>query len=653
MAILSEDTIDLSIIDTKTAEQLAESANTNATNAVNKVNNLQIGGRNLALTSQWLDSVFLSNTSGTNKCVEIATYSDRKSIKLTGENTVAAMAFYFKTPYKITLNNGVIVNCDMPADNYQYSFDIKNSDVKTLNSFQIRLFQNRTNAGVTLTTKNHIKVTTTGNESEWTRVNGSFDVEIRATASNTLTGTYDIYVGYVTLVGQALEVSLFKFERGSKATDWSPAPEDVQSNIDGVQNNLNNLEVGGVNLLRNTGSLKDWYINGSASNYTFDGSEVKIGHGSAISWGYFISMYPKIKYSFIKDKRVKVSLWLRTDSDFALTEGNVSFSLRRSPDDGKNATVTKFKNWTVLGVGKTVPSKWTRYTWAATVNDAFFDSGTDGEAEYIIAQVYNRTLTNLYVKDIQLEYGDKATAWSVSPDDTQAQIDNITKHVVIGEDSVDIVGSDGKLYASYGETAQIGDAASSHIELDSDGIDFYAKWSGSPRKVASFEYAQEGQFSGLRFNGGNEMDLYAEDSLILTCEGEGYINDMPFYEDLMASTPLDMRDLETTNTHIEFRAAKRCLNVVTLYLRVKGSVTIKSGESITGTIRYKDLTISNTYYTPEWLPSDQAAGVGYYGARALVANLTPDGVLGIRNTGSDLTLSDATKTATLTITYVI
>ena len=49
-----------------------------------------------------------------------------------------------------------------------------------------------------------------------------------------------------------------KLERGNRATDWSPAPEDQTAYID---ESINNINVGGRNLLRRTANSFPWVIN--------------------------------------------------------------------------------------------------------------------------------------------------------------------------------------------------------------------------------------------------------------------------------------------------------------------------------------------------------------------------------------------------------
>ena len=68
---------------------------------------------------------------------------------------------------------------------------------------------------------------------------------------------------------------------------------------------------------------------------------------------------------------------------------------------------------------------------------------------------------------LKIEKGNKATDWTPAPEDVQAEIDSIKKRVVIGDDSVDIVDSTGKLLASYGDAKiELGkNAVSSIIEM--------------------------------------------------------------------------------------------------------------------------------------------------------------------------------------------
>ena len=221
------------------------------------INDLQIGGRNLALSSLNFDRrEIIYNTSGTNKGIEIVEYDDRTAIKFTGENTVNIMGCYLLTPYTVTVKDSVITNSTFDADTFIISFDYKCESLLTTGSFQLRLFSYNestdkyTNAGRLLsTTWPNAKLTATSN---WERTNTTvlkINSPIVLDGTGTaLTGDFQIGIGYVNTAGKVFEISRIKLEKGNKATDWTPAPEDVDNSInDAAKVAINYLHTDGSN----------------------------------------------------------------------------------------------------------------------------------------------------------------------------------------------------------------------------------------------------------------------------------------------------------------------------------------------------------------------------------------------------------------------
>ena len=56
----------------------------------------------------------------------------------------------------------------------------------------------------------------------------------------------------VSILNGTCTIKNVKLEKGNKATDWTSAPEDIDADIQQVQDNLDNLEVGGRNILLNS-----------------------------------------------------------------------------------------------------------------------------------------------------------------------------------------------------------------------------------------------------------------------------------------------------------------------------------------------------------------------------------------------------------------
>ena len=183
-----------------------------------------------------------------------------------------------------------------------------------------------------------------------------------------------------------------KLEKGNKATDWTPAPEDVDEDIDNVwekadnaQTSIDNLEIGGRNLLKQ-------YIRAGERCEKIDNLTVKVGTEVADTYFY-----------------------LR--SHCALTAGEtytISCEASNVPDGC---------NWS-FGV-RAQGSAWRLYinkngkTFATGVLDADVDADTD----FILDDYDNRpsTAPNIILTNFKLEKGNKATDWTPAPEDIDSR----------------------------------------------------------------------------------------------------------------------------------------------------------------------------------------------------------------------------------------
>lgn len=188
----------------------------------------------------------------------------------------------------------------------------------------------------------------------------------------------------------------FKLERGSKATDWTPAPEDIQANIDAIQ-------VGGRNLFSRSQTLESpvWVPdNGSAGGVT-------VANGIATlpaSTGARIYQLPANGY------------WAWA----ANTEYVVSIDAKASAAGG----ILRF-NMVGAGASKinsvNISTSWQRYSWAFT-SDATVSTGS--------ASFYNgSTSGTIQLRLPKLENGNKSTEWSPAPEDLQANAISRTQRI--------------------------------------------------------------------------------------------------------------------------------------------------------------------------------------------------------------------------------
>ena len=180
-----------------------------------------------------------------------------------------------------------------------------------------------------------------------------------------------------------------KLEIGNRATDWTPAPEDVDSDIDDTwekaddaQTSIDNLEIGGRNLFLNT--------------------------GEAVSWNdYLITTY-KYANEPLKEGEIYTATICVTPAE-NLSEIKVYFS------QGYLAPVS----FSITEMSKQIISK--------TFTMAYYDGRTpDIYPSYGYAQLYrfpnDGTVTgNTTVHWFKIEKGNRATDWTPAPEDIESR----------------------------------------------------------------------------------------------------------------------------------------------------------------------------------------------------------------------------------------
>ena len=184
-------------------------------------------------------------------------------------------------------------------------------------------------------------------------------------------------------------VSNLKIEKGNRATDWTPAPEDVDADIDNAwekadnaQTSIDNLEIGGRNLFLNTGK--------TVSNNDYKISEYAPANGP------------------LKAGETYTATICVTPAE-NLTQISVYFSL------GYIAPVRFYPK----GTGKQVIS--------GTFTMAYYDGRTpDVNPSYAYAQLYrfpnDGTVTgNTTVHWFKIEKGNRATDWTPAPEDIDSR----------------------------------------------------------------------------------------------------------------------------------------------------------------------------------------------------------------------------------------
>ena len=381
--------------------------------------------------------------------------SDVANLEIGGRNYVV------KTDSFSLTKNGITVDYD--GDVYH----VYGTNTKTDANYSVKAFIDRTNvfepeAVYTVST------TTPLPSGLYLGINtrNSIGTEIRAASnsyfygdgsktSNTFTCIQDTngelsgFFGVEANCGTVDVTFKIKLEKGNRATDWTPAPEDVdagianaqtsadnaQTSADNAQEDIDNLEIGGKNLVTNSKNLKNFKNeNPSYISMIFTDTDVTVtGTKSVLGIYYDISVEGASYYTL------------------SFNAANISGTCKYSVGGNDVSIWAGLYNYIILEEGRTEVTFKTNA--ATTVARIYFSchSGSD----------------SFRLWNVKLEKGNRATDWTPAPEDVQAEIDSIKKRVVIDDDSVDIVDSTGRLLASYGDAnIKLGEySVSSIIEM--------------------------------------------------------------------------------------------------------------------------------------------------------------------------------------------
>lgn len=207
-------------------------------------------------------------------------------------------------------------------------------------------------------------------------------------------------------VGKKWRIRNIKLEKGNKATDWSPAPEDVDEKIDDIQ-------IGGRNILKNS---KNGIVctNTDHSSTTTPGATITTkatGIGNAYGWieGFYTTPVTELskrvgtEFAFSLDVKITGSFTnLRTKVDFRDTSHNSSI----------------FSNF--IGINGLEVGKWTRVSGVASVKEV---ANVTATRSLFLFDWSNSTVgSTIEYRNLQLEEGNKSTAWTPAPEDIETLV---------------------------------------------------------------------------------------------------------------------------------------------------------------------------------------------------------------------------------------
>lgn len=200
----------------------------------------------------------------------------------------------------------------------------------------------------------------------------------------------------------------FSFSEVSKSSTYEAA-KDAWNKANNAQESIDNLEIGGRNLLTNTWTMDSPWTNSSKAAAKFDETEKiyyrPVWSSTGSSWNNYVTqrvkLQPSTEYtlSFLAKRRsadVNPTLMCRLDRDTAI-------------------------KYIVPASGVKLGTSWNRYSYTFTAPDNASNEPLRFYA-YVGSGAYNED-TALLIANVKLEKGNKATDWTPAPEDAIAQVD--------------------------------------------------------------------------------------------------------------------------------------------------------------------------------------------------------------------------------------
>lgn len=278
----------------------------------------------------------------------------------------------------------------------------------------------------------YIRGATVSIGTDWTYI--SFTGTLTGTQATDFYSAGYMYANEVPANGW-FEVCGIKLEKGNKATDWTPALEDVADDISSAEANAKEyadaIEVGGRNLLPGT---QDWSGANKQSNGTFTVTSDKYAGCSVITqvWtssnsdlGYQGNVWTQ---PLEADTWYTLSFWAKASSSIRPASYLYSSNV---VDDGINSSgqVITATDGYVLN---SITTDWQRIwvSWHIRADATAFPQNL-----IITRLTSTHSGVTVYVAGAKLEKGNKPTDWTPAPEDVDADISEVAINVEAASES--------------------------------------------------------------------------------------------------------------------------------------------------------------------------------------------------------------------------
>ena len=529
------------------------------TEVTNKINAIQVGGTNLLPNTKTLKSGVSSTSYITSD-----TYLGLKVMRCNNTSGGYIDAYYCNS----------LINVE-PNTEYTLSFYAKGDGAFSSFFYPDNVVSGKHSNGTTTTSVDGYITTTV--TSSWKRYWITWK-----TLSNT-SGLKNVLIGRIA-AGSDIYICGAKFEKGNKASEWSPAPEDIETTVSTIEQRVSTAEskitdtaitntvkqnfytktetenaitskgyatqsqvqqtadniqfkftqTGGYNLIRNgnpkPNNYSHWWVSGNANWYlgsTTDIGVQTIDTNEAYAGSATFKVEPGKTYSF--------SCWLMAESN---TKGTDVYFIGSANDDG---TYTEVHHLFTSGACGWTQVKKT-FTLGSSINYGFIRIDNNGRKD-----TSNGAFTVVFFSEVMLVKGqDYFPQWSPNPNEVYDGITTIDKSGIkvsasningytkmtangffVNKDGKDLASVDGYGLRLFDAKIQLTHAnGNKYFLLDENGIVMYNPANGTHQwgKMAAinnkFTVASNGNSSGLSL-GHHVNENYVEDIL---CDSNGVVS---------------------------------------------------------------------------------------------------------------------------------
>lgn len=260
----------------------------------------------------------------------------------------------------------------------------------------------------------NVKNGNTGNTAQW--YYGTELTHTSGTATLATSSTSGVVVGAMYLNTQTSLCYKCTAISGSNAT-WTYAG-DLTTGV------LDNIEIGGRNYARNTGTFSDIYMSvPTKTSILAEGGEFFIRTSpTEVTWQN-LAFIPFREMSLFEGKTVTVSCEVRTTGTVSSQSNAFYITLDAYPSSTR--TTSRAGNYDIpFNLDKLKQNEWVKVSATVVINTSSWNvqSGRSrDEFNYLGIGLYNHTAQTIDFRHVKFEYGNKATDWTPAPEDLQVQ----------------------------------------------------------------------------------------------------------------------------------------------------------------------------------------------------------------------------------------